>query len=456
MNPRSLLSTPLLLGALLAGCIVPPPEEVAEPSAQPPAQTEQLPAQPESVPVPPPSRIPIQPELIAAHPEYFPPQPEPSPLRVTIPAHLRESGALVLVSRLHATHPTQESVTPVAPGTQEFEVPSHVGDVLAVSVLSPGGELVDAVMVKADDTHRAMKKGQPRVLQVPQEYATIQAAVDAAKAGDSVLVAPGTYYESVRLKSDVRLFGSGAAWTVLDGGGMPGTLIDFSGASNVVVAGFTFQNVGVGNVCDDDTTLTLCSGNWYSAAIYADGHYEQGEEPTSALVTHNVFRGNPVGVLVYYFARTVVRNNVFVGNSHGFVANHFNGAALVANNVFWENTRQAIVSNAAYLDIFNNVVARSEVGLMHSYVQQGGIRCNMFFQNGVNGADIHRVPPRFELGQDGNVELDPLFISPETGIFRPAADSPLLDTGCFEDTVSDLDETRQDIGAYGGPLGRWQ
>jgi hypothetical protein len=41
---------------------------------------------------------------------------------------------------------------------------------------------------------------QPNVLQVPAEFATIQAAVDAAVAGDTVLVAPGIYTESVNLR----------------------------------------------------------------------------------------------------------------------------------------------------------------------------------------------------------------------------------------------------------------
>jgi hypothetical protein len=66
------------------------------------------------------------------------------------------------------------------------------------------------------------------------------------------------------------------------------------------------------------------------------------------------------------------------------------------------------------------------------------------------------VPPRFEIGQDDNVELDPLFSSPEGGNFRPQEGSPLIDTGCFESLELDQDGTREDIGAYGGPLGRWQ
>ena len=36
-------------------------------------------------------------------------------------------------------------------------------------------------------------------LQVPREHPTIQAAIEAAKAGDTVLVSPGTYKERIHL-----------------------------------------------------------------------------------------------------------------------------------------------------------------------------------------------------------------------------------------------------------------
>jgi hypothetical protein len=210
----------------------------------------------------------------------------------------------------------------------------------------------------------------------------------------------------------------------------------------------------MGNVCDG-LGVMRCAGTWYSAALYADGHTDRGEAPSSALVMHNLFKNNSIGALLYFHARAVVRNNIFVHNTHGFVANHFQDVALVANNVFWENSREAIVSQAAYLDIINNVVARSEVGIFHAYVQTGRIRCNLFFQNGVNGADLHLVPPRFEIGQDGNIEMDPRFVSIDEGDFHPAAGSPLIDAGCFESLDLDQDGARQDIGAYGGPFGRW-
>lgn len=434
MNVRSLLSLPLCVGLLLAGC---------EPVPAGPAPVEPTPVEP------------VPDDAIPSTPGT-PGQPsQSSPLRVPIPEALLESGAVLVVSRLHESHPVQESVTAVSPGSREFEVQGTEGEVLAVSVLNPDGVMSEAAMVQAGASGWREQKAPPRTLRVPQDYPTLQAAVDAASAGDTVLVKAGTYYESVRLKSGIRLLGSGATWTILDGGGAPGRLVDFSGATDVVVEGFTFQNVGTGSECDSSSVMQ-CGGNWYSAALYADGHTDQGEAPTSALVMHNVFRDNSIGALLYFHARAVVRNNLFVHNTHGFVANHFQDVALVANNVFWENTQEAIVSQAAYLDIINNVMARSQVGVFYMAVQTGRIRCNLFFQNDANGADYYQVPPRFEIGQDGNVELDPLFASTEAGNFHPADGSPLLDAGCFESLELDQDGSREDIGAYGGPLGRWQ
>jgi hypothetical protein len=59
----------------------------------------------------------------------------------------------------------------------------------------------------------------PQTLRVPVDHATIQAAVDAAQTGDIVLVAPGTYEESVHVKvPGITLRGDDRNAVILDGG----------------------------------------------------------------------------------------------------------------------------------------------------------------------------------------------------------------------------------------------
>ncbi|MGK2856267.1 MAG: PA domain-containing protein, partial [Thermoanaerobaculia bacterium] len=81
---------------------------------------------------------------------------------------------------------------------------------------------------------------------VPTVFATIQAAVDAAADGEHVVVAPGTYQESIDLRGKkITLRSSGGAEaTILDGtGGETAIVTAISGESlATVVRGFTFRN----------------------------------------------------------------------------------------------------------------------------------------------------------------------------------------------------------------------
>ena len=52
--------------------------------------------------------------------------------------------------------------------------------------------------------------GGSRTLVVPAAFRTIQAALDAARPGDTVQVSAGAYNERLRFKAGVRLLGDGA------------------------------------------------------------------------------------------------------------------------------------------------------------------------------------------------------------------------------------------------------
>lgn len=321
-------------------------------------------------------------------------------------------------------------------------------DVFFATVTDGDGALVSTHAMFAPCT-----MAPARQLDVPAQYATIQDAVDAAGPGDMVKVAPGTYTESVRMKAGVCLVGSGARVTTLDAHGAARNLIDLTDAPGSVISGFTLRGTsGIAGCATSD--VFGCSGNWYRAAIYLGGQaWDDPVRYAPPLIINNVFENNEIGVMLYWHGVSIIRNNVFAANRSAFVANHFQDKAFVANNVFINNSQLAIGNQAAYLDIIDNVIAGSQVGVRFEYVQTGKIRCNVFYDNGANQADTYDVRPRFTIGQDGNVEIDPQFVGPTD--YHLAASSPALDAGCDAGHAFEPDGSPVDIGVYGGPLGRW-
>ena len=82
-------------------------------------------------------------------------------------------------------------------------------------------------------------------IDVPSDYPTIQEGINAANPGDTVFVYPGTYNETIILKSGVKLQGSGTDFTTIDGGSN-GSVVKMSGISDVTISGFTITN-GLGD-----------------------------------------------------------------------------------------------------------------------------------------------------------------------------------------------------------------
>lgn len=96
-----------------------------------------------------------------------------------------------------------------------------------------------------------------QTLRVPDAYTTIQAAINAASTGDTVLVAPGTYPENLTLASKQITLRStaGAATTLLDGQHL-GPILQVTDTAGLLttIDGFTFQNGGPQDVGNSGST----------------------------------------------------------------------------------------------------------------------------------------------------------------------------------------------------------
>jgi hypothetical protein len=154
--------------------------------------------------------------------------------------------------------------------------------------------LFDTVDIGADEVDLDLPQ---RILLVPSEYPTIQAAIDSAFPLDTVLVASGTYFENIDFRSKVIavLSESGAASTIIDGNAA-GSVVTFQSGedSATVLDGFTITN-----------------GN----ASEGGGVYCNGSSPT---LSNNIITANSGtwggGILTSYSSPTVT-NCTFSGNS---------------------------------------------------------------------------------------------------------------------------------------------
>ena len=135
-------------------------------------------------------------------------------------------------------------------------------------------------------------------INVPQDQPTIQAGINAAKQGDTVLVAPGTYVENINFM--------GKAITVKSSGGATTTIID--GSSAAPVAAFVSKE-NANSILRD---FTLQNGFASDFPSIGGGVFIRGSSPT---IRNNVIRNNYApsdggGVGIYFGSPVIVHNKI--------------------------------------------------------------------------------------------------------------------------------------------------
>ncbi|MGA8937962.1 MAG: Ig-like domain repeat protein [Acidobacteriaceae bacterium] len=139
-----------------------------------------------------------------------------------------------------------------------------------------------------------------------QTYTTIQSGINAANNGDTVLVAPGTYYENIDFKGKAITVTSsgGAAVTTIDGGdkgGMATVLFVSEEQSNSVLSNFTITGGG-------DTIYSGAS----DGGVYVGGNssYINAAAPT---IKNNIITANYCHNIDVEFSTPTILNNEVSG-----------------------------------------------------------------------------------------------------------------------------------------------
>lgn len=162
-------------------------------------------------------------------------------------------------------------------------------------------------------------KAEPRTIIVPDEYPTIQAAVDAANPGDMIVVREGTYTENVKVNKDHLTIKSesGAEVTIIQATD-PDDNVIYVTANYVSINGFTVEG---GNGIGDGIFIWRVTGASITNCKVKSCEYgiDMGES-TNGLIENNVVQGNKFNGIDFWNCSDVVAksNDCSLNNAAGF------------------------------------------------------------------------------------------------------------------------------------------
>jgi len=219
----------------------------------------------------------------------------------------------------------------------------------SASTTAPAAETTaGADTTSAPETTTAASDG---TITVPDDFATIQEAVDAAVPGDLILVKPGTYQEAVQVETDeLTIRGLDRNTVVLDGNFELENGIRILGADGVTVENMTAMNYTHNGFFW--TGVEGYRGSYLTA--YRTGDYGvYAFDSMNGQLEHIYAAGSPdAGVYIgeCYPCNAVIDDTVSEHNGLGYSGTNSGGNLLIVNSVFRFN-RAGIVPNSGSYEL---------------------------------------------------------------------------------------------------------
>ncbi len=173
------------------------------------------------------------------------------------------------------------------------------------------------------------------------------------------------------------------------------------------------------------------------------------EAVNSSLTVHNCL----------FIQNSAPSGGISLSGSQGSIANSIfavNKASVYGGGILEDSSTATIVNNT----FFSNTSWNVGGGLAVSNAQNDTIENNIFYQNAsrigdpsiqILNSDSSRYFAKYNFF--GTDALDPRFVSTSDFHLTPA--SPCINAGNPSSIFNDVDGSRNDQGAYGGPLGNW-
>lgn len=224
-------------------------------------------------------------------------------------------------------------------------------------------------------------KANPRTIIVPDDYSSIQQAINAATPGDTIFVRSGTYHESLTInKPFIRIIGDGSDKTVISID--QNTHVIHIKADNVLIKGFKIIN-------------TLGSlqpiGKGWPSGIYID-------ESKNCIISKNNITHNAYNVWVDNSVNNTIVENFISWSLSGILLQSSSKNYIIKNKITYRNSPGIYLTPSSSNNfIAENYIANNPRGILIDYSTNNKLRENVLVNNtyniflGVLGAPLKEI-----------------------------------------------------------------
>jgi parallel beta-helix repeat protein len=245
------------------------------------------------------------------------------------------------------------------------------------------------------------------LLKVPNEYATIQAALNASSDGDIIYVSPGIYNENIFINKNIKLIGESKNTTIITGSKIGDVIyaencsmeiqnicIKESG-TNTIDAGIKLKNANGCKIKDSEIQMN----NYGVYTIFS----------TNITVENSIIFKNYYGIFVYLSSDVTISHNTLYTNYRQGVCGQASNYNSITNNTFSYNIKEGIYlrasgnnyiggnyvfssNNGIYLllsdenIIVNNTIASNKIGVYIDGGNENTLYHNNMFENSIFNA----------------------------------------------------------------------
>jgi parallel beta-helix repeat protein len=214
------------------------------------------------------------------------------------------------------------------------------------------------------------------ILQVPNQYPTIQEAINAANNGDTIQVASGRYYEIINVNKPVSIIGQSAETTTVYG------LVEgYDQSSNGSPFYISADNVLVMN-------FTLKQGDEYCGAIRASG--VQHVAIKDMIITHGSYSSGAAIVIDNCDGFTISSNTIIESGGIINIKNSNNGE-ISGNSLISLGSYTILMQDSSEVSLKNNTITNCDYGMQITNTPRCTIERN-HITGSSNGIRLTRCP----------------------------------------------------------------